>query len=297
MSEITLFNDTEHTFTCVLSSINAANWNQIKGTDKVYWSTIFLDCIAAEFIQKAKGVPGLEKAVRFTEKSRALGLGLCGLHTYFLQEGIPFESFEAHRLNMDIQYEIDKESLRASKDLAEIFGEPDWCKGLGVRNSHRMAIAPTKSTAALLGGVSEGINPDPAMVYTQTTAAGEVPRINAVFLKVLKKYNKYDKSTLRQIQDANGSVQGLDFLSEDEKLLFRTAFEMDQSAILRMASGRARYLDQWQSLNLFFSADEDPAYIAKIHQQAFEDESILGLYYVYTQAGVQASKEECLACQ
>jgi ribonucleoside-diphosphate reductase alpha chain len=297
MSEITLFNDTEHTFTCVLSSINAANWNQIKGTDKVYWSTIFLDCIAAEFIQKAKGVPGLEKAVRFTEKSRALGLGLCGLHTYFLQEGIPFESFEAHRLNMDIQYEIDKESLRASKDLAEIFGEPEWCKGLGVRNSHRMAIAPTKSTAALLGGVSEGINPDPAMVYTQTTAAGEVPRVNPVFLKVLKKYNRYDKSTLRQIQDANGSVQGLDFLSEDEKLLFRTAFEMDQSAILRMASGRARYLDQWQSLNLFFSADEDPAYIAKIHQQAFEDESILGLYYVYTQAGVQASKEECLACQ
>ena len=94
-----------------------------------------------------------------------------------------------------------------------------------------------------------------------------------------------------------GSVQHVDWLDDHEKLVFRTAFEMDMQAILRMASARSPYLCQWQSLNLFFSADEDEGYISKIHKEAFLDEKILGLYYVYTQAGVQASKDECIACQ
>lgn len=296
-SEIMLFNDDQHTYTCVLSSMNASRWEEWKDTDAPYWATVFLDCVAEEFIQKAKNVRGLEKAVRFTEKGRALGLGLCGVHTLFMQKMLPFESLEAHLLSQEIQELIDKQSLKASQDLALTFGEPEWCKGYGVRNTHRIAIAPTKSTALLIGGISEGINPDPAMSYTQMTAAGEVDRLNPVLLELMKKKGVYSKKHVQEITDKQGSVQHVDWLTEEEKTVFKTAFEIDQSAVLRMASARSAYIDQWQSLNLFFAADEDPAYIAEIHKQAFEDPNILALYYIYTQAGVQASKGECEACQ
>ena len=296
-SEIMLFNDADHTYTCVLSSVNAVHFDKIEQGDQVYWSTIFLDCIASEFIERARGVPGMEKAVRFTEKGRALGLGLCGLHTLMMQKMIPFESFEAHMLSQRIQAHIDAESLRASQDLAKELGEPEWCRGYGVRNTHRVAIAPTKSTALLMGGISEGINPDPAMVFTQSTSAGEMDRVNPVLLDLMKRKGVYSKKHIQEIVDAQGSVQGVDWLTDEEKQVFKTAFEMNMKSIIRMASARGRYIDQWQSLNLFFSADEDPRWIAEVHQEAFCDPNILALYYIYTQAGVQASKGECEACQ
>lgn len=296
-SEIMLYNDKEHTYTCVLSSMNAAKKNEWQDKDAVYWATIFLDCVAEEFISKAKGIPGLEKAVRFTEKGRALGLGLCGLHTLFMQEMLPFESFEAHRLSQEISQKIWKEANKATKDMAEELGEPEWCKGYGVRNTHLIAIAPTKSTALLMGGISEGINPDPAMTFVQTTSAGEIDRVNPTLLNLMKDRGVYNRKTLQSITDKQGSVQHVDWLSEDEKAVFKTAFEINQKAVIRMASARGRFIDQWQSLNLFFAADEDPQWIAEVHKEAFEDENILALYYVYTQAGVQAAKGECEACQ
>jgi ribonucleoside-diphosphate reductase alpha chain len=296
-SEIMLFNDADHTFTCVLSSMNVSKFDIIKTTDAVYWATIFLDCIAEDFIQKAKNIPGLESAVRFTEKGRALGLGQCGFHTYLQQNMIAFESFEAHMTNMEIAKHIHDESLRASKFMAEVLGEPEWCKGFGVRNTHRIAIAPTKSTANLMGGVSEGINPDPAYVYTASGAAGEMDRINPILLKIMKDRGVYNKRTIADIADKQGSVQHVTWLNEDEKKVFKTAFEIDMQAVIRMASTRGRFIDQWQSVNLFFAAEEDEEYIAFIHQQAFLDPNILALYYIYTQAGVQAAKGECEACQ
>jgi ribonucleoside-diphosphate reductase alpha chain len=295
--EITLFSDEEHTFTCVLSSMNVYKYRLMKGTDAVFWATVFLDCVAEDFIQKAKGIKGLEKAVRFTQKGRALGLGQCGFHTLLQSEGIPFESFEAHMLSQEIAAHIWNESERASRWMAEWLGEPEWCQGTGLRNSHRIAIAPTKSTALLMGGISEGINPDPAMAYNQTTAAGEVDRINPVLLDLMKKKGVYSPKHIKEVQDAQGSVQHVSWLSDKEKEVFKTAFEINQKAILRMASARGKYIDQWQSLNGFFAADEDPAWIAEVHREAFLDEGILGMYYVYTQAGVQASKGECEACQ
>jgi ribonucleoside-diphosphate reductase alpha chain len=296
-SEIMLFNDDEHTYTCVLSSMNAAKWDEWQNTDAPYWATVFLDCVAMEFIERAKNVPGLEKAVRFTEKSHALGLGLCGIHTLFMQKMLPFESFDAHILSQRIQARIWDEAKRASEELALLLGEPEWCKGYGVRNTHLIAIAPTKSTALLMGGVSEGINPDPAMSYTQMTAAGEVDRINPVLLDLMKQKGVYSKKYIQEITDKQGSVQHVDWLTDDEKQVFKTAFEINQKAVLRLASARSQYIDQWQSLNLFFAADEDPAWIAEVHAEAFHDENILALYYVYTQAGVQAAKGECEACQ
>lgn len=297
-SEIMLHNSKDLTYTCVLSSMNAALYYEWKDTDAVYWATIFLDCIAQEFIERAKSIPGLEKAVEFTEKGRALGLGVCGLHTLFQKKMLPFASFEAHMLSQEIQRNIWGASEEASKDMATFLGEPEWCKGHGLRNTHRIAIAPTKSTAMLMGGISEGINPDPAMSFTQMTAAGEVDRINPILLDLMKSKGVYSKKHVQEITDAYGSVQGVDWLTAEEKNVFKTAFEINQRAILHMASSRKRYIDQWQSLNLFFSADEDPAVISRIHQEAFLDENILALYYIYTQAGVQASKQvECEACQ
>lgn len=295
--EITLFSDDKHTFTCVLSSMIVSKYDEWKDTDAVFWATVFLDCVAQEFIDQAKSIPGLEKAVRFTEKGRALGLGVCGLHTLFQEKMLPFESFDAHMLSQEIQQHIWAESEKASKDMAIRLGEPEWCKGYGVRNTHRISVAPTKSSSLIFGGISEGINPDPAMTFNQTTAGGEMDRINPVLLKLMKKKGVFDKKHLKQITDKQGSVQHVDWLTEEEKKVFKTAFEIDQSAILRMASARGKFIDQWQSVNLFFSADEEEEYISQIHKQAFEDADILGVYYNYSQAGVTASKGECEACQ
>lgn len=294
--EITLISDKDYSYTCVLSSMNVYRFDEWVGTDAVYWSTIFLDCVAEDFIQKSKGIKGLEKTRAFTEKSRALGLGQCGFHSLLQKNKIPFESFEAHMLNLDIASIIDVESKRASEDMAIELGEPEWCKGYKVRNTHRIAIAPTKSTALLMGGISEGINPDPAMVYTQTTAAGEMDRVNPELLALMKSKGVYSKKHIQEITDKQGSVQHVSWLTDEEKAVFKTAFEISQKAVIRLAATRGRYIDQWQSLNLFFSADEDPKWIAEVHSEAFRNPDILGLYYVYTQAGVQASKVECEAC-
>lgn len=295
--EITLFADAEHTFTCVLSSMNVAKYDEWKDTDAVFWATIFLDCVVSELIERGKGIPGLEKAIRFTVKGRALGLGQCGFHSLLQEKMIPFEGFEAHLLSQEIARLIWEQSEIASKDMALELGEPEWCSGFGLRNTHRIAIAPTKSTALLMGGISEGINPDPAMSFTQNTAGGEIDRLNPSLLKLMKKKGVYSKKAVQDITDKQGSVQHVTWLDEKEKAVFKTAFEINQKAILRLASARARYIDQWQSLNLFFAADEDPAWIAEVHGEAFRDPNILGLYYIYTQAGVQASKGECEACQ
>lgn len=281
---------------CVLSSMNVARYDEWKDTDAVYWATIFLDCVAEEFIERAKSISGLEKAVRFTEKSRALGLGQCGFHTYLQNNMIAFDSLDAMWKNTEIAKHISDESLKASKWMAGVLGEPEWCKGYGVRNTHRIAIAPTKSTAALMGGVSEGINPDPAMVYTQMTSSGEVERVNPALLKLMKERKVFNKKTIIELKDKMGSVQHVDWLSDDEKRVFQTAFEINQEVIIRLASQRAKYIDQWQSLNLFFSADESEAVISKVHQIAFEDENILALYYIYSSSGVQASNGECSSC-
>lgn len=295
-SEIALFADNEHTFTCVLSSMNVSKYPEWKDTDAVFWATVFLDCVAAELIERGQNIPGLEKAIRFTQKGRALGLGQCGFHTLLQEKMIPFESFEAHMFSQEIARHIWEESEKASRDMAIELGEPEWCKGTGLRNTHRIAVAPTKSTALLMGGVSEGINPDPAMSFTQNTAGGEVDRLNPTLLKLMKEKGAYNKKNVQEITDKQGSVQHVSWLTDEEKAVFKTAFEINQKAIIRMASARGRYIDQWQSLNLFFAADEDPAWIAEVHSEAFRDPNILGLYYIYTQAGVQASKGECEAC-
>lgn len=295
-SEILLPSDREHTYTCVLSSLNLARYDEWKDTDAVFDSTVFLDCVASEFIEKAKDIPGLENAVRFTQKARALGLGVCGFHSYLQQQGWAFEGLPAYLWNAQVFKYIRGEADRATSWMAEAWGTPEWSDG-SVRNCSLLAVAPTKSTALIMGGISEGINPDPAMVYMQATAGGEVERINPCLLNLMKEKSVYNKRTVQSISDAYGSVQHVDWLTDEEKQVFRTAFEIDQMVALRLADARGKYLDQWQSLNLFFSAEEDPAYISRVHREAFVNPNILGLYYVYSKSGVSGSKDECLSCQ
>lgn len=295
-NEIHLTSSEDLTYTCVLSSENAAMYDYW-GKRSVFISTVFLDCVNEDFIQKAEGIAGLEKAVKFAKLGRPIGLGICGLHTLFQKRRIPFDSFEAHMLNNEIFKRLHDESLEASQWMAKALGEPEWCKGYGVRNTHRTAVAPTKSSALLMAGVSEGINPDPGMTFTQLTSAGEVERANPILLQIMKDKGVYDKKHMQELVDAQGSVQGVDWLDEHEKEVFKTAFEINQKAIIRMAAARQRHLCQGQSLNLFFSADEDEEYIAEVHSEAFQNPMILGLYYCYSKAGVTASKGECAACQ
>lgn len=296
-TEITLHSDKDHTFTCVLSSMNLEKYDEWKDTDAVFVSTVFLDCVASEFISLSKNIPGMAAANNFTTKSRALGLGALGFHTYLQCKSIPFESLEAHMLNVEIFRGIRDSAEQASKWMAESWGEPEWCRGYGRRNSHLIAVAPNTSSALICGGVSQGIEPVVANLYNQPTSAGEIYRVNPVFLEFAKKAGKWSEQLVAELVASEGSVQGLDWLTEHEKQVFRTAYEIDQSAIIRMAAARQPYIDQAQSINLFFNADEDEGYISQIHKDAFLNPMIKSLYYMRTKAGVSASKNECLACE
>lgn len=296
-TEITLHSDEDHTFTCVLSSLNLAKYDEWKNTDTVFVATVFLDCVASEFIRLGRDIRGLEKAVRFTERGRSLGLGTLGFHTYLQLHGIPFESLEAHSLNSLIFKGINEEAKKASRWMAEELGEPEWCRGYGVRNTHLMAVAPNLSSALICGSVSQGIEPVYKNAYVQGSAAGEMNRLNPALIQVMKERKVYDFKTTDDIIANAGSVQHVDWLSEHEKKVFKTAFEIDQFAILRLAAGRQRYIDQAQSINLFFAADEDEKVISAVHKEAFINPWIKSLYYIRSEAGVTGSTGVCEACE
>lgn len=290
-SEITLHSDVDHSFSCVLSSLNLSKWNEWKDTDLVFISTVFLDCIAEDLIRRGSKIKGMEKVVRFTEKSRALGLGVMGYHTLLQQNSIPFDSKAADNLNANIFAQIQWQATEASLWMGAIAGSPEWAS-TDMRNSHLMAVAPTMSTALLVGGVSQGIEPLVANVFNQSSAAGEMARINPVLIEIMKQENVYDQKTIDDLIDHEGSVQHVSWLTDHEKEVFKTAFEINQEAIIRQASERQKYIDQGQSLNVFFKADATPAYMSKIHQQAMLDPYIKALYYLRSQAGIQASKNK-----
>lgn len=296
-TEITLHSDDNETYTCVLSSMNLAKWDEWKNTEAVFDSIVFLDCVAQEFIELAKDIPGLQKAVRGTERGRPLGLGALGFHTLLQTKMFPMDSIEAAMLNEEIFKHIRSEAERATSYLARTLGEPEYCRGLGRRNTHLIAIAPNTSSALLCGGVSQGIEPVVANVYNQPSAAGEIYRVNPVFLAFAKERVGWSDEIVKSIIENKGSVQHLEWMTDHEKEVFKTAYEIDQRVILRLAGQRGKHLDQWQSLNLFFDADESEEVISSIHKEAFKDERIKALYYMRSKAGVSASKGECVACE
>lgn len=295
-SEIMLHSDIDKIYTCVLSWMNLSKADEWRDTDAVFTATVFLDCVVSEFLEVAKNIKGMEKAILTTEKGRAIGLGAGGFHTYLQEHNMEWGGIDAHLFNGSIFKHIQEQSLSASKWLAKELGEPEWCKGYGLRFTHTMAVAPTKSTALIYGGISEGINPDMAMSFTQLTSAGEVSRVNPTLLNVIKKKGLDIEKCISEVAIAQGSVQGVEWLSDDEKRVFKTAFEINQKDIIRLAATRQQYIDQGQSLNLFFAGNSDEKLISEIHQEAFENERILSLYYVYSSRGVVSSSGECASC-
>lgn len=296
--EVMLHTDPDHTFVCCLSSMNLARWLEWKSTDAVFEATVFLDCVMQEFIEMAKAIPGFEPAYNFAIKSRALGLGVLGYHTYLQEHNHPFESFASRMFNSDWSRHLQKESLRASQWLAAKLGEPEWCIGTGLRNTHRLAVAPTTSNAIISGNLSQGIEPMVANTFVQKTAKGTFIRTNPTLQKLLVAMGKDTPDVFDQIDEDRGSVRNLDFLSEAQKAVFKTAFEINQREILFQANQRQQNICQGQSLNLFFSETEDPVYIHEIHKEAAEYEFIKALYYVRSRSGIVAEKtKECSVCQ
>lgn len=294
-SEIMLHSSELLTYSCILASLNLVHWDVIPERESAFIATVFLDCLCEEFIEKAAGVIGLEKVREFTIKGRAVGLGVMGFHTYLQTKKIPYVGLEAQFLSTGIAKHLHDESLRASQWLAQEYGEPEWCKGYGVRNTHRIAYAPTKTTSLLMGSVSESWFPDPGMVFDAGSSVGELRRIPSAFLKEMQDKGVYNEETIQDIIDNLGSVQHVDWLTEEEKQCYLNAYEMDQRILLRHASQRQKYTCQGQSLNFYVPEDGSEDLIAELLTMVLLDENILSQYYIYSRSGV-VIKDECISC-
>jgi len=320
-SEIVLHTDENHSFVCCLSSLNLSKYDEWKNTNLIYDATWFLDGVLEEFIQKAKYRKGFENSVRSAEKGRALGLGVLGWHTYLQQRGIAFEGLEAQYETRNIFSQIKIESEKASRDLAEEYGEPLWCRDTGFRNTHLRAVAPTVSNSKLAGGISAGIEPVPANIWTDQSAKGTFIRKNQQLKGYLEKMGHDNKRVWDKIMADGGSVQGLKFLDEwcflkgilikckevpefhegvPFKDVFKTFKEINQLDLVRQAGVRQQYVDQAVSLNLAFPKEATPKWINSVHLEAWK-QGIKTLYYMRTESVLRgdiakAAMEECLSC-
>src|SRR5210317_625319 len=236
-SEIALHNSEEESFVCVLSSMNVLHYDEWKDTDAVETLTYFLDAVNEEFVQKLETIRDngtregqraffyLEKAYNFAKRQRALGLGVLGWHSFLQSKGLAFDSKEAAKMNVEVFKLIKEKSYAASEELAKMFGEPEYLKGYGRRNVTLNAIAPTTSSAFILGQVSQSIEPIWSNCYVKDVAKMKVTIKNPVLKKVLAELGKDTKDVWNSIKQNDGSVQHLDFLSDEQKDVFRTRSE------------------------------------------------------------------------
>lgn len=288
-SEVLSPTDEHHSFVCCLSSMNLVKYDEWKNTDAVYLAIWFLDGAMTEFISKAKKLEGLENAVRFSEKARTLGLGVLGYHSLVQKRELSFDSFDTMMLNAEIFRNMEFEAKRASKDLALEYGEPEWCKGYGVRNAQLIAVAPTTSNSLIAGGVSQGIEPWAANVFEQKSAKGTFIRTNPELASFLQKRGLDNLQVWEQIRKDKGSLKNVKGLSEQEKSIFLSAREINQFAIVKQASQRQKWIDHGQSLNLFFTTPANVSdvsqrrlltkYVKDVHIEAWRS-GVKSLYYV-----------------
>ena len=307
-SEITLHTDENHSFVCCLSSVNLAKYDEWQGTNLVHDAIWFLDGVMEEFIQRAKGLRGFENAVRSATKGRPLGLGVLGWHTYLQSKGIPFEGLSAQYETRKIFSQIKIESERASRALAEVYGEPLWCNGTGFRNTHLRAIAPTVSNSKLAGNISPGIEPWAANVFTEQSAKGTFIRRNTVLEEVLEDNELNTPKIWEQILKDGGSIQNIQELDDvlmgdwDEpvKNVFKTFKEINQLELVNQAGIRQQYIDQSVSLNLAFPSEAPPKWINKVHMDAWK-KGVKTLYYMRTESVLRGdiaadAMNDCIAC-
>jgi len=324
-SEITLPTGRDHlgadrTAVCCLSSLNVETWDEWH-KDKMFIEDVmrFLDNVLSDYIARAPDE--MARAKYSAERERSVGLGIMGFHSFLQARSLPFEGAMAKSWNLKIFKHIRAQVDEASMMLAKERGPCPDAADMGVmeRFSCKMAIAPTASISIIAGGTSACIEPIPANVYTHKTLSGSFSIKNPHLEKLLKDKSKDSPAVWNAILEQGGSVQHLDFLSTEEKDVFKTSFEIDQRWLLELAADRTPFIDQAQSLNLFIPADVDKWDLMMLHFRAWEL-GIKSLYYLRSKSvqragfagGVEADNtpdlkeiqlasstdyDECLACQ
>ena len=309
-TEIMLPSNEKWSFVCVLSSINVMHYDRWKNTDAVETMVYFLDAVITEFIEKLDRYKEsndrddrqtflfMERAYNFAKENRALGLGVLGWHSLLQSKMLSFNSQEAFDLNVEIFKTIKERSYKASEELASMFGEPEVLKGYGRRNTTLNAIAPTTSSAFILGQVSQGIEPIWSNIYVKDIAKIKTTIKNPFLVDLLDRKEKNTTEVWHSIREKDGSVQHLEFLSEEEKNVFKTYSEIDQMDIIYQAASRQEYVDQGQSVNIMVHPDMPIKDINKIYVTAWK----LGLKSLYYQHSMNAAqkfkqKKDCLMCE
>jgi ribonucleoside-diphosphate reductase alpha chain len=305
-NEIHLPTNPERTAVCCLSSVNVEKFDEWKDTGMVRDLIRFLDNVLQYFIDNAPDELG--KAKFSAERERSLGLGAMGFHGYLQSKGIAFEGISAKFANERIFKHIQEEAIEESKQLARERGEAPDMEGTGMRNAHLIAIAPN-ANSSIICNCSASIEPIKSNAYTHRTRAGSHLVKNGYLEKVLEEHGENNEETWKSIINNEGSVQHLGFLSDDEKEVFKTAFEINQEWVVDHAADRQKYICQGQSVNLFFPSGTYKSFANAVHIRAFK-KGLKGLYYFRTSAGVEADKvgmaversalkdaEECISCQ
>ncbi|MFA7617373.1 MAG: ribonucleoside-diphosphate reductase subunit alpha [Weeksellaceae bacterium] len=298
-SEIALPSSENESFVCCLSSMNLELYDEWKDTEAIKLAVFFLDAVMSEFISKTEGNYYLTSANNFAKNHRALGLGVLGWHSYLQKNKIGFESLAAKTLTNKIFSDIQEKSLKASKELALIYGEPEVLKGYGRRNTTLLAIAPTTTSSAIFGQTSPGIEPYSSNYYKAGLAKGNFVRKNKFLKELLEQKGIDNEDTWREIMLHNGSVQHIEELSDDEKDVFKTFKEISQYEIILQASIRQKYIDQSQSLNLNIPPDLPVKEVNKLIIEAWK----MGVKTLYYQRSQSVSKERindliiCKSCE
>ncbi|MEM9336624.1 MAG: ribonucleoside-diphosphate reductase subunit alpha [Patescibacteria group bacterium] len=297
-SEIMLPSNDRWSFVCCLSSINMLHYDAWKDTDLVETMTYFLDAVMEEFVVKLEALRDakdpednlaftfMERAYNFAKENRALGLGVLGYHSLLQSKMIAFESEAAAKLNEEAFKLIKEKSDKASEEMGKEYGEPEVLKGYGRRNTTKLAIAPTTSSAFILGQVSQSIEPVWSNCYVKDVAKMKVTIKNPFLETLLEEKGKNDKETWNSIRDNDGSVQHLDCLNDDEKEVFRTFAEIDQSVVIDQAAKRQEYIDQGQSLNVMVPPSTPPKDINALYMQAWKS-GVKALYYQHSMNAAQ----------
>jgi len=309
-SEIMLPSNNERSFVCCLSSVNLARYDEWKDTDAVETLTYFLDAVMSEFISKLRDLRDsehkdkqkqfafMEKSYNFAVENRALGLWVLGRHSYLQSHMIAIESETAYELNIEIHKTIKERSYAASQEMADVYGEPEVLKGYGRRNTTLMAVAPTTSSAFILGQISQSIEPWMSNYFVKDLAKTKVSVKNRDLETLLETKKQNTKATRDSIRDNDGSVQHLDFLTQQEKDVFKTFAEINQYTIIDQAAGRQKYIDQGQSLNLMVNPATPVKDVNNLYIEAWK-QGIKTLYYQHSMNAAQAlgRKIVCSGCE
>jgi ribonucleoside-diphosphate reductase alpha chain len=296
-TEIMLPASADESFVCCLSSLNLLHYDEWKGTDAVETMVFFLDAVMEDFIRRVEGIPFMQRAYNFAVRHRALGLGALGWHSLLQSKRIPIESMDAYRLNVEVFRTIYDRAYNASMDLARRFGEPEYLKGTGRRNATLLAIAPTKSSSFILGQVSPSIEPFMSNYHVKDLAKVKTTFKNPYLQQVLRERGKDTDEVWQSIAAHDGSVQHLDFLSDEERDTFKTFSEISQMTLVQQAAQRQAYIDQGQSLNLMIHPETPVRDINLLVLRAAEL-GVKSLYYQYSvNAAQEFNRELLLSCR